>query len=311
MGVSYLIALRLYKPIQKQLDYLNSAAQITEPVIRSTVVFDLLKNQYDDNIINNQAIETIFKNPYYLVCVFSYDKQEAFEKLSAEKQGDMRNRLVKIAEELIKNICPSVDHAVVSLTDIALLLHLDVGAIPEKLGRFMAETGEMVKKFNGLTISSAAGSVVNSIFAIDDSFEEALDNLKERFFLGNEITVVRKSDTGKIETHFTKLVRDAVELATRRYSDPVFSINTAAETFNKTPAYFNRIFKKYKHVSYSEFLNRYRIEKACVLILETNESLSSIAASVGISNSTYFYTLFKKIYNCTPQQFRDKKVRSS
>jgi AraC-like DNA-binding protein len=306
MGISHVMAMRLYRPIQKQLDYLNSTVQMSEPVIRTTVAFDLLKNQYIDNdIINSQVIEKIFKEPYYLVCVFSYDKQEAFEKLSGEQQGNMRNRLIEIAEELMKNICSSIDHAVVSSTDIALLLHLDTGAIPEQFGSLMAETGEMVKKFNGLTISAAAGSVVNSIFAINDSFEEALDNLKERFFLGHETTIILKSDIGKMETQFTKLVREAVELAARKYSDPLFSINTAAEIFNKTPAYFNRIFKKYKQISYSEFLNRYRMEKACTMILETNESFNTIAASVGITNTTYFYTLFKKIYNCTPQQFRN------
>jgi hypothetical protein len=219
--ISYLLALRMYQPIrqilkrlnynqaperimgghedlyiEKQLEYLHSAAQLSESVVRGTIVIDLIKNQYIDNeIINSQVIETVFKHPYYMICIFSYDKQEAFEKLNTGGQGDMRNRLIKIVEELMKKVSPSADYAVISPTDVACLLHLDTGAIPEQMGLLMAETGEMVKKFNNLTISAAAGSIVNSIFVINDSFEEAREILKERFFSGAETYIIRKRGT--------------------------------------------------------------------------------------------------------------------
>ena len=85
----------------------------------------------------------------------------------------------------------------------------------------------------------------------------------------------------------------------------MYSINTAAEKLNITPAYFNRIFKKYMRISYSEFLNEYRIKKACEMLQETNKSINVISAETGISNTTYFYTLFKKYYGITPQQYRN------
>jgi two-component system response regulator YesN len=314
----------------------------------------------------------------------------------------------------MKKICPSADYAVISSTDVACLLHLDTGAVPEQLGLLIAETGEMVKKFNNLTISAAAGSVVNSIFVINDSFEEAREILKERFFSGAETLIIRTSGAVRGETQFPErimeelnsavisgavrqitdsvgklsvdlkktsyeyahmhlntavmqllsfclvnklpvdansfhavnskiqgletlqkaceilrefclslvnsisknpgetlppIVRDAVKLAEEKFGDPAFSINTAAAIFNITPAYFNRVFKKFKQTSYSEFLNEYRMERACAMLLETNEPVNTIANSIGISNATYFYTLFKKIYNCTPQQFRNRSKR--
>jgi AraC-like DNA-binding protein len=434
---SYLLARKMYRPMQrilnrldykpgsknsmnadgeifyieKQLDYLRSTAKLSEPAIRGSVVFDLLKNQYIDNdIINSRVLESAFTAPYYMVCVFSYDRQEGFEKLNTEKQGGMRGRLIKIAGELIKTLCVSMDYAVVSPRNIAVLLHMDIGAIPKNLGPAMAETVEMVKKFNGLTVSASAGHVVNSIFAINDSFEEAMLLLAERFFLGPETVMVLKNDripetlcfpqhimdnlnnsvvsgeTGKIkeaikelsesletadyeharmhlntavmqllsfflvrkipvnadsfhalngsiqntetlkeacalflnfclsleggvnkgdEKTMPRMVRDGIKLAAQRYQDPAFSLNTAAELSNITPAYFNRVFKKYKQISYTEFLNHYRMERACVMLRETSEPVNSIANAVGISNVTYFYTLFKKTYNRTPQQFRN------
>lgn len=131
-------------------------------------------------------------------------------------------------------------------------------------------------------------------------FEEARSLLEERFFSGPG-TAVTGQDGKKSPP---PLVQDAVKLTEEKYRDHLFSINTAAACFNVTPAYFNRVFKKYRRVSYSEFLNEYRMERACGLLKETGDSIAAVAASVGISNATYFYTLFKRIYNMTPQQFR-------
>lgn len=398
--------------IEKRIDYFRSAAELSEPAIRSSIVFDLLKNQYIDNdIINNRVIESAFNASYYLVCIFSYDQQENFDNLNGEKQQDMRSRLVRIAGELLKAVCISMDYAVTSPRDIAVLLHLDVGAIPKNLGPAMAETAETIKKISGLTVSATAGSVVNSIFAVNDSFEKAKDLLTERFFLGTEVVALQKSSTedeavlfpqqimddlnnsvafgepakirqsidklseilrktsyehariylntavmqllsfllvNKIPTYansfhalnskiqntetlerscdlfldfclsvenninktdektIPRIVVDGIRLAEEKYRDSTFSLNAVASAFNITPAYFNRVFKKYKQISYSEFLNEYRMEKACVMLRETNDSVGTIANAVGIGNTTYFFTLFKKIYNRTPQQIRNK-----
>jgi YesN/AraC family two-component response regulator len=274
----------------------------------------------------------------------------------------------------------------------------------------------MTKKFSGFSISASVGSIVNSIYAINDSFEEAESGLKERFFLGDGTITAGKSGTARREIEYpakagehlyqalhsdniqnvqkvlnmftgileettyefarmylntivmetlylclaNKLVIDAnsfhhlaeqllktntlvrisallsnffldlagsikknpvdslpafiqdiSRLTAEKYRDPLFSINTAAESFNITPAYFNRIFKKYHKISYSEFLNEYRIEKACELLIATNKSIAAISTAVGINNVTYFYTLFKKIHNLTPQRFRSKNSKES
>ena len=434
--ISYLLALNMYKPIQgilkrlnpgpvprkfpvlkneneyieKQIDYLRSTADISESLIKSTIIYDLLKNQYvEDKIISNHIIGELFKEPYYLGCILSFDEQDEFDGLDAEDQAAERNKLIKIAVELLCRTCVSVDFVVLSSTDSALVLHLETGAVPENLIPTLMEINEMSKKFSGRSVSSAAGSIVNSIFAINDSYEEAAANLKERFFSGagtviagqnredrREIAYPRHTEAqlyqavlsgdeksinviiggftdtiGKTTYEYARIyliivitetlslcladklpvdpnsfhalirklqrtetlqkagiilnvfysslagqvhrdppgslppfVLDAIKLAAENYQNPLFSINTAAENFSFTPAYFNREFKKYRRISYSEFLNEYRMEMACKLLKQTNKPVAAISAETGISNTTYFYTLFKKIYNVTPQQYR-------
>jgi YesN/AraC family two-component response regulator len=106
------------------------------------------------------------------------------------------------------------------------------------------------------------------------------------------------------------LVRDSLRMVEDRYADSLFNVNTAADHFNITPSYFNRLFKKHIRLSFSEYLNEHRMKIACSLLLTTNYSIGSIPEAVGISNINYFYTLFKKIYNITPQQFRQRRSKS-
>jgi len=58
--------------------------------------------------------------------------------------------------------------------------------------------------------------------------------------------------------------------------------------------------------SYSTYLNNYRLNMACTLLCSTTLSMKSICNEVGMSNESYFYTLFKKEYGITPYQYRKK-----
>ncbi|MCL2472353.1 MAG: hypothetical protein FWF26_01630, partial [Treponema sp.] len=220
--ISYLLALNMYKPIQRivkhlnqgsvsrqlpvlknenefierQINYLRSTADISESLVKSTIIFDLLKNQYvEDKIISANVIGQMFREPYYLCCVLSYDGQDEFENLDTEEQAAERNKLIKIALELLRKTCALIDFVVLSSTDSALVLHLETGALAENFIPLLMETNEMSKKFSGRSVSSAAGSIVSSIFAINDSYEEAISNLKERFFSGAGTIVA--GQTGK------------------------------------------------------------------------------------------------------------------
>ncbi|KKJ75819.1 hypothetical protein WH95_16465 [Kiloniella litopenaei] len=53
-------------------------------------------------------------------------------------------------------------------------------------------------------------------------------------------------------------------------------------------------------------LQQIRMELAINLLLETEESITDIALTVGYSNPSHFSQLFKRYYKCTPKQYRYK-----
>ncbi|MBQ0148586.1 MAG: helix-turn-helix transcriptional regulator, partial [Flavobacteriaceae bacterium] len=67
------------------------------------------------------------------------------------------------------------------------------------------------------------------------------------------------------------------------------------------PAFCN-FFKQATQMSFTEYLNRYRIDKACLLLLE-DISVSECSFRCGFNHVPYFNKTFKKYIHQTPSEF--------
>ena len=78
-----------------------------------------------------------------------------------------------------------------------------------------------------------------------------------------------------------------------------------ADSVNVSEDYLTRIFRKELGMSPWEYLNRYRIQLACELLVHTDLSLSAIASRIGFQDQAYFCRVFKKLKGCTPSALRN------
>lgn len=69
--------------------------------------------------------------------------------------------------------------------------------------------------------------------------------------------------------------------------------------------YFHRIFKDYTKHSPGAYLTALRLQKAKMLLTQTDIPITEIPAYVGINSHQYFSTLFKKHTGQTPQKYRN------
>ena len=69
-------------------------------------------------------------------------------------------------------------------------------------------------------------------------------------------------------------------------------------------AYLGQIFKKQFGMSFKDYLNNYRIERATELLIRTDERIYLIANLVGFKNTDYFISKFVQLKGLTPLQFR-------
>lgn len=96
----------------------------------------------------------------------------------------------------------------------------------------------------------------------------------------------------------------------QNYSRPDLSLDFIADQVQLTPGHLGKMFKAHSQVSFNDYLKNIRLEKAKELLLETDDSANTISERIGIFNTTYFYTIFKKKYGVSPAQFRSEALAS-
>lgn len=105
------------------------------------------------------------------------------------------------------------------------------------------------------------------------------------------------------------LIYAVKEYIAAHLSDMELSLAGTAEKFYLNSSYLSRIFKQEAGVSFVEYVNALRIEKAKSLLLDTDLKIYEIAEKVGIANANYLGIIFKKALGCTPYEYRTKKIK--
>lgn len=94
-------------------------------------------------------------------------------------------------------------------------------------------------------------------------------------------------------------VRRSIEFLHQNY-DQSIQVKDIAAAVNLHPGYLHRIFKSHTGRTLSDYLNMLRMEKAKMLLGQSDIPIAEIADYVGISSRQYFHLLFKNILTTRP-----------
>ncbi len=86
-----------------------------------------------------------------------------------------------------------------------------------------------------------------------------------------------------------------------------YNVNDLSSALGYSRIHLNALFKKNFGVSPHKYLINYKLRYAQKLLLSTNASISEIAYEIGYSTPMQFYTVFKKAFGMTPNQFRKSR----
>lgn len=117
----------------------------------------------------------------------------------------------------------------------------------------------------------------------------------------------------KDKTDTRALIDPVIDYIRANYNKNI-SLSDAAKTVFISPAYLRRILKKETGYSFSEWINKYRIEKAKELLLNTELKHYEISDIVGYSDYKHFSVHFRDLCGCSAKEYRirncDKKGNS-
>ena len=85
------------------------------------------------------------------------------------------------------------------------------------------------------------------------------------------------------------------------------SLDQAAAQVYLSKSYFCHIIKDELGCTFTEYVNRLRIERSKVLLRSTNTPIAEIACSVGFDDQSYFTRIFKKQTGTAPGKYREQR----
>lgn len=110
----------------------------------------------------------------------------------------------------------------------------------------------------------------------------------------------------RISTEAKRLVRSAMLYLLENYAQSI-SRRDLAKHIGVSEDHMTFCFRQELGITPILYLQRYRINQAKHLLQETNQSITSIAFSVGFSDSGYFCRIFRRETGVSPEKFRQSQ----
>ncbi|REE69728.1 YesN/AraC family two-component response regulator [Paenibacillus taihuensis] len=85
---------------------------------------------------------------------------------------------------------------------------------------------------------------------------------------------------------------------------PEANLTTIADRFNMNANYVSQYFKKQLGVTFTDYINGLRIDKAKELLIGSALTVNDVGKQVGFNNANAFIRMFKKLEAVTPNEYR-------
>lgn len=116
----------------------------------------------------------------------------------------------------------------------------------------------------------------------------------------NKIKEIAESQAGKDER-----LLEITNYIYANYKD--VTLDDLSEKFFLSKPYLSKYIKEKSGMTFGDILKKIRMKKARAMLKGSSATVESIAESVGYQNVEHFNRVFKKMYNITPVQYRNRK----
>ncbi len=99
-------------------------------------------------------------------------------------------------------------------------------------------------------------------------------------------------------------LKQVLNFIRKSYSKQI-TLHDMASVAKVSPKYFCSFFKSMTSKTPIEYLNSYRIEKACAKLRTSDKSVTEIAFLCGFNDLSYFIKVFKQIKGISPKKYRE------
>ncbi|WP_168121688.1 AraC family transcriptional regulator [Paenibacillus sp. HB172176] len=117
------------------------------------------------------------------------------------------------------------------------------------------------------------------------------------------IAHIRQDHLQESHNAVDRYLKEAIAYIHHNYDRPI-QVKDIAASVNLHPGYLHRLFSAGMNRTLSVYLNDLRMEKAKMLLRQTDIPVADICDYVGVGSRAYFHALFKKYTGTTPIAYR-------
>ncbi|MCD7736226.1 MAG: AraC family transcriptional regulator [Lachnospiraceae bacterium] len=110
-----------------------------------------------------------------------------------------------------------------------------------------------------------------------------------------------------VQSQTTIRIRELMDYIAGHYQEHI-SLEEGADIMHMSPKYFSSFFAKTFLISFTQYVNHYRIDQACILLKTTDLPIMDIAFETGFENFSYFIRKFREFKGSTPKEYRKERA---
>jgi YesN/AraC family two-component response regulator len=104
----------------------------------------------------------------------------------------------------------------------------------------------------------------------------------------------------------SKLTEKLKTYVDKHYFDSNLGLSMMSIEFNISEGYVSTLFKEQAGINFADYVEKLRIEQACILLNQNRMTIVQIAEQVGYNSIQSFRRAFKKVKGVSPSKLRDK-----
>ena len=143
------------------------------------------------------------------------------------------------------------------------------------------------------------------IDTLDELAEDSSTYEKKAILYSICAEFAKKAEYAKRLSYDENLFQIIFKFVDENYSSDC-SLSDLSKKTGYSYCYLSRCFKKTIGISFNAYVNRYRIDKACTLLNNTNCSILQCALDSGYKSVRNFNRNFVNVLGVTPKEYRDK-----
>lgn len=231
---------------------------------------------------------------------------------------EMKHKIYKIYEKDLFLINRFDIHSIIpnEKENVMLVLQFDPIFFDQYCPEFSTYYYETNKAFEDKSnpfynkVSSNLAEIMISIIKLKTGYKlKALECIIEIILILIEHFRTEKQNINNNESHKQERISETLNFIEDNYSNDL-TLTLLAKKLMLNPNYVSQIFKDTFGITFTEYVNKFRINKSLNTLLTSNKSIIDISIEYGFNDHKAYSRVFKKYYNVTPTEYRSKHINS-